>query len=183
MSYEGSGSAGEALVFDGSVQKWSPIVNSISGTFGIVCTPTQGDASCSGEALLPRDGSRAMTGDLDMGEQDVGNVKNVNYSGIFVATNEVDFTNGQKQELTLTLDAALTFTGGVAGGNYILHIKQDTTGDWEPTWPANVKSADSSIRISVTAETETIVALYFDGTFYHMSSSPNSSDEVTTDPV
>jgi hypothetical protein len=123
-----------------------------------------------------------------MGGQDIGNVKNVNFSGIHPngssgAAAAINWTNGQKQSITLTDDVAFTFAGGVEGGNYILKMAQDATGGWVPTWPANVKASGASIRVSVGIATETVLALYFDGSFYHLSSSPDSTDGVTTDPV
>lgn len=158
MSFEGQGNAAnEGLIWDGTKQVWVPV-------------------------FFP-DGSVPMSGGLDMGGNNLGNVKNVNYSGVYAASAAVDWANGQKQSITLTAAPAFTFTGGVAGGNYVLHITQDGTGTWVPTWPANVKSSGGTIRVSVGANSETILAIYFDGSFYHLFASPDEISPVTTDPV
>lgn len=54
-------------------------LDSVQGSFGITPTTPQGGAAVlSGEALLPRDGSRSMLGVLDMALQDIQNASLVN---------------------------------------------------------------------------------------------------------
>lgn len=71
-------------------------VDSVQGSDGITpTTPQTGVVVLSGAALLPLDGSRAMTGDLDMGTNDVVNAGTYNGAAITSggsATNYLDET-------------------------------------------------------------------------------------------
>lgn len=163
MSFEGQGNAAnEGLIWDGTQQVWVPV-------------------------FFP-DGSVPMSGSLDMGAQNINNIKNANFSGIHVngasgAAAAIDWANGQKQSITLTDNVAFTFSGGVEGGNYVLDITQDGTGTWVPTWPANVKASGGVLRVSIGPNSETTIAVFFDGSFYKLYASPDMLDGVTTDPV
>lgn len=162
MSYAGEGDADDGLVWNGTKQVWAPV--------------------------LLRDGSTPMEGPLDMGGEVLGNVKNVNYAALYGNGNsgaaiEIDWENGQKQTLTLTDDAALTFVGGVAGGNYVLDIAQDATGGWVPTWPGNVKASGGLVDVAIAVNAETTIGVFFDGSFYKIYASPGMIAGVTTNPV
>lgn len=50
----------------------------------------------------------------------------------------LDWNNSNEQLLTLTDDAVVTLDNPRDGGRYVLLLKQDGTGGWVPTLPANV---------------------------------------------
>lgn len=56
-------------------------VDSVNGSNGIAVAPTTGNVVVDGTALLPRDGSRAMTGDLDLGSNGITNGTTASFSG------------------------------------------------------------------------------------------------------
>lgn len=98
---------------------------------------------------------------------------NVSKSAFFAAeynngnsgTNKtVDWTNGNKQKVTLTADCNLTLANPAGACNLILRIVQNGTGGWDVNWPT-LATADPCI--SSTASISTIVAFYFDGTNYY----------------
>jgi hypothetical protein len=54
---------------------------------------------------------------------------------------EFDGTHGTSQSLTLTEDVTSTATNFTAGAAILTLVKQDATGGWALTWPANFKNA------------------------------------------
>jgi hypothetical protein len=81
----------------------------------------------------------------------------------------IDFANGTQQKVTLTGNVtSLTLSNPLAGGNYILFIKQDATGSRTVTWPASVKwSGGVAPTLTTTASRTDIVHLLYDGTNYY----------------
>ncbi|NTW32249.1 MAG: LamG domain-containing protein [Bacteroidetes bacterium] len=79
----------------------------------------------------------------------------------------VDWNKSNVQEITLTTDRAFTFTNGKSGGFYTLIIKQNATGNWSVTWPANIMWA-SGTAPTLTSTTNAIDVIKFvnDGTNY-----------------
>lgn len=71
-------------------------VSSVQGSDGIAPTsPQTGVVVLSGAALLPLDGSRPMTGDLDMGGNDVINVGTVDGVALQTGGSATNFLNAQ----------------------------------------------------------------------------------------
>ncbi|GIW70312.1 MAG: hypothetical protein KatS3mg101_1059 [Patescibacteria group bacterium] len=84
------------------------------------------------------------------------------------ASATINWTNGNKQKLTLTGNATLTFTNPSGACNLILKLVQDATGGRSPTFPSSVKWVGGSAPTwSTAANAVDIVALYFDGTNYY----------------
>ena len=89
----------------------------LTGTGGIVTVAAPGTdtITISGEALLPRDGSRPMIGDLDLGGNDIINVNDLTASGI------VTFTNA---DLLLPVETVAPVTNLVEGRVIVVGDKQ-----------------------------------------------------------
>ena len=84
------------------------------------------------------------------------------------ATDTIDWSNGQKQKSTLTGNVTYTFTDPNGPGNFTLRLIQDATGSRTVTWPATVKWPGGIAPVlSVSANAEDIVTLYFNGTTYY----------------
>jgi hypothetical protein len=98
-------------------------------------------------------------------------------AGVSGVSKLIDFNNGQKQKLSLTGNAAITFSfPGV--GNYLLRLTQDGTGGRLPTWPATARAALSTLQITTGISTETILNIYYDGALIWISSSPSLAGTV-----
>lgn len=84
------------------------------------------------------------------------------------ATPTVDWNNGQKQKVTLTANATMTFTPPAGAGNFVLRLVQGGTGSYTVTWPATVKWPGGSIpTLSTAVDAIDIVTGYWDGTNYY----------------
>lgn len=104
-----------------------------------------------------------------------GSITTVRFAGEYNAGNSstaltVDFTNGQKQKATLTGNATITLSSP-AVGSYQLKLVQDATGSRTVTWSPTPKYVGSSTApaINTTANSETIVSVYYDGTSYYLA--------------
>jgi len=84
----------------------------------------------------------------------------------------IDWTNGNKQKLTITENTTLTFTDPSGPCNLILKLVNG--GAYTITWPGEVKWADGS-EPSWTSSGTDIVALYYDGSSYFAQGSLNFS--------
>lgn len=88
----------------------------------------------------------------------------------------IDWKLGQKQKLTLTGNATLTFTAPRGPCNLILKVVQDATGSRTITWPSAVKwPGGTAPTLTTTASATDIIALYYDGTNYYSQASLNFS--------
>lgn len=107
-------------------------------------------------------------------DADIAQVKNVRFAsehdnGNSGATPTVDWNNGNKQKITLSANATVTFTSLTDGvGNLLLRIVQDGTGSRTVTWPATVKwPGGTAPTLSTAASAIDIVSFYWDGTSYY----------------
>lgn len=79
----------------------------------------------------------------------------------------IDWTQGNKQKITLTGDCTFTFTAPEGACNLVLKIIQDSTGEREITWPDTTRWPDGiEPTLSIDGNSVDIVTLYFDGTNY-----------------
>lgn len=79
----------------------------------------------------------------------------------------IDWRLGNKQKITLTGNATLTFTNPEGQCNLILKIIQDATGNRIVTWDSDVKWAGAiAPTLSTGANKTDIAAFYYDGTNY-----------------
>ena len=77
----------------------------------------------------------------------------------------IDWSTGHTQKVTLTGNCTFTFSNGIAGEVYILHLFQDGTGSRTVTWPAAVKwAAGTAPTLTTTASRVDIITFSFDGT-------------------
>jgi len=111
-----------------------------------------------------------------------GNI--VHYTSTFTENDEgntstaltIDWTISNKAKCTATGAATLTFTAPAGPTNLVLKVVQDATGSRVITWPATVKwPGGTAPTLTTTASATDIIAMYYDGTNYHASSSLNSS--------
>jgi hypothetical protein len=81
-----------------------------------------------------------MSGDIDLGNNDIVGVKTVAFEGEYDNGNSgsfktVSFSNGQKQKITLTASTTLTLSfSGCGPGMYQLKVVQNGTGGYAITW-------------------------------------------------
>ncbi|NTW31036.1 MAG: LamG domain-containing protein [Bacteroidetes bacterium] len=85
------------------------------------------------------------------------------------ATATVNWNISNVQEITLTANRSFTFTNGKSGGIYHLIVKQDVTGGWAVSWPANVKWSDTGIApiLTSTSNAVAIIKFLYDGAYYY----------------
>jgi len=77
----------------------------------------------------------------------------------------IDWSLGNERVVTMNADTTITFTGGKAGGHYVLVLQQDSTGEHQPTFSANVVwNNDIVPNFVTTGNTKGLLAFYYDGT-------------------
>ena len=108
-----------------------------------------------------------LGGELDSGENTIGFTEKTNTSTTGAVT--IDWTTSNKQTITLTEDTTFAFTDPTNPCNLVLHIKQDSTGGWTPTFPTLLTSGGSGISLTTTANADDILMLYYDGANYYAS--------------
>jgi len=83
------------------------------------------------------------------------------------ASKNIDWSNGNKQEITLTANCTLTFTDPRTSCELQLIVKQDATGNFTLTFPASVKWSQGTVpTITTDANAIDVISLFFDGTNY-----------------
>lgn len=98
-------------------------------------------------------------GEVDNGSSGIGKV--------------IDFSLGQKQKILLTGNSSLVFQAPPGVGNYQLRMIQDTVGNRVISFSGLSNSrwlgATSQPELNNTANSETLLSLYWDGTNYTQS--------------
>jgi hypothetical protein len=91
---------------------------------------------------------------------------NKSYAAIVAGTNDINFatTNCHDRAVNATT-TTFTFSGGVAGGRYLLCLKP-TGGALTVTWPASVKWAGGTAPAAFTNGKTHLVAFFYDGASY-----------------
>lgn len=123
-----------------------------------------------------RDGSVAATGEFDLADNEIDNVKGAKINDVFDHGNQaaaVPFnfdTNGHVQEVTLTGNAVMTMSGTGVRTGLVLRIKQDATGTRVPTFSTNVHLTNSGVAPSWSPNNTTVDILsgWTDGTTYYL---------------
>lgn len=82
------------------------------------------------------------------------------------ASKDIDWTNGDRQKLTVTASTTLTFSGAIAGKVLTLEIIEDGTGGYTITlptlkWPGGLAGA-----FTTTANAKNTITMFYDGTDY-----------------
>lgn len=85
----------------------------------------------------------------------------------------INWENGQKQLLTLTANAAITFVDLPADqrANLLLELVQDGVGGRVPTFGANTDS-EPNFPIATTAGAKNLLSLYWNGSRYSITPVP-----------
>jgi hypothetical protein len=121
--------------------------------------------------LAGRVGGQSVAGKLAAEELQVGGEAHFGTetdNGNSGTSQTIDWQAGNKQRLTLTGNATLTFTAPRGACSLMLKLIQDGTGGRTVTWPAAVKwPGGAAPALTATAGALDIVALYFDGTGYY----------------
>lgn len=126
-------------------------------------------------------GTRPFTGNQSFGNNSATNLRNATYQAEFNNGNSgvaatITWTNGQKQRLTLTGNATLTFVNPPGPCNLMLKLIQDGTGNRNVSWPASVRWRNGNPpNLTTPGGSIDLIALYFDGTNYYGVSSLNFS--------
>lgn len=126
-------------------------------------------------------GANTFTGDQALGDNDFTGVKTVGFTAEYDNGNSstadtITLANGQKQKSTLTGNATLTIsTTGATVGAYQLRLIQDATGNRTVTWSGLTSTrwlgSTTAPAINATANSETIITMFFDGTNITQSAS------------
>jgi hypothetical protein len=86
--------------------------------------------------------------------------------GSVTSTLNVDWNNGNNQDMELIGSATLTFSNPIAGANYQLQITQGGVGSYTITWPT-IKWANSvPPTLSTTVGKIDLVTIYYNGADY-----------------
>lgn len=139
------------------------------GTLGTAATKNTGT---SGDTVPLLNAANAWSGRQDMNGGARAKYVHFGGGGYYNAGNSgsaktIDFSNGQKQGVTLTANCTITFTAP-GPGNYQLLLGQDATGGRSVTWAAQggivafVGSATAP-AIHTNVNSYTMVSLFFDG--------------------
>ena len=86
------------------------------------------------------------------------------------ATATINWSNGQKQSITLSENSVLTFTAPAGIGNFLL--RAINFGAFTPTWPATVLWPASTEPSWTVAGTD-LIGFYYNGTNYHGAANLN----------
>jgi hypothetical protein len=87
--------------------------------------------------------------------------------GNVTSTQDVNWNDGNNQDMELIGSATLTFSNPIAGANYQLQITQGGVGSYTITWPGNVYWANATPPTLSTAVGKIdIVSLYYNGANY-----------------
>ncbi len=109
---------------------------------------------------------------------DIPEVKQLNYgkevvNAVSTSTGTINWKAGQKQKLELGASTVLTFVAPEGVCNLMLRIVY--SGSYTPTFPSTVKWQGGTVPTWSASNTKVdVVAMYFDGTSYHATSSLDS---------
>lgn len=132
-------------------------------------TSTQGTTA---DNALPKAGG-TLTGAINAGNNNITAVKVLGRSAEYDAGNSgasktIDFANGAQQKVTLTANTTLTISTPPQVGYYQLRLIQDATGSRTVTWSGLTSTrwlgSAAAPAINTTANKETLVSIYYDGT-------------------
>lgn len=118
-------------------------------------------------------GNDTWPGGQDAGNNLIENLSqgtfNSEYDNGTVSTDTtIDWTNGQKQVITLSGSITLSFTAPNGPCNLTLRIVQDSTGGRTLTWPTSVLwPAGSKMGLSSSANAEDVLSIYYNGSNYY----------------
>lgn len=96
----------------------------------------------------------------------------VNYGNLGTGS-QIDFTLLQKVRAILNSNTTMSFLFPPGVGNYQVILVQDATGGRTVIWPADAKYVGSlqPPAVNTTANSETLVSIYYNGTNTYISTS------------
>jgi len=130
-------------------------------------TPAQvGLSNVTNDAQVAKDGTIAMTGQLDMAANSVVSTKQT-YTG--TGTVNIDFTKGGHHYFTHGAgNVTFTFTAPAGDGNFTLWTKQDATGGRTITWPTILTAGGAIPANSTAANSVDMWAVIREGSNWHL---------------
>jgi len=153
------------------------LVGRITGGNIVALTTTQIKTLLGYIASLGEDTSPELTGTLDASDEKIQDVKTVSFTdehdnGNSGTTKTIDWSEGQKQKITMTGNCTFTFSNPDVG-NYQIKIIQDATGSRSVTWPSIKWAGSTAPTLTTAAGSEDIVSLYYDGSAWYAMASLN----------
>lgn len=91
-------------------------------------------------------------------------------NGTASSTQNIDWRNGNVQEVGVSSNTTFTLTNGRAGGRYILKIIQDESGSRTYTWPDSVSWPSHTAPASSTSGKIDIITMVYDGSSFFSAS-------------
>ena len=102
-----------------------------------------------------------------------GQYNSANFALTDGATIALNWNNGNVQSVTLGGNRTFTFSNPVAGGRYLISLKQDATGSRTITWPTVKWRGGTAPTLTTTANKYDLITLIYDGTNYYGDASLN----------
>lgn len=155
--FPSSSTDGQVAVFNGTTGKSvkvATLTGVVKASSGVLAA-----ATANTDYLAPNLSNTAVSAVKTVtfnGEVDNGN------SG---TSKNIDWTAGQKQKITMTGNATLSFTAPAGPCNLLLKVIQDATGSRTITWPT-MKWAGGAPTLTTTAAGVDIISIYYDGSAY-----------------
>ena len=146
-------------------------------------------------ANIVEDTTPQLGGDLDCQSKDIDDAKTITFDteydngnfGDSGVVTSIDWTNGQKQKITLTDNVTVTLNTAPAGpADLTLKVVQDATGSRTITWDAYSGvsiywAGGSAPTLSTSAEAVDIFEFYYDGSnYYHLSKNIEDTPDCYT---
>ena len=126
-------------------------------------------------ARLPLAGG-TMSGDIAMGNNDIGGIKTASFNSVVTADSTVDWNDGLRQAITLSGNTTFTFTAPPGPANLILKVTQSSGGSNTVAWPATTKwVGGTDPTMTATANAVDLYMFFYDGTSYWGSALQNMS--------
>ncbi|KKM62281.1 hypothetical protein LCGC14_1523270 [marine sediment metagenome] len=124
---------------------------------GIEFTVTADDADATGALLA--DGTIPATGPFVWADKELARASLKDYSeekfvAVAAATIDLDAEDGNVHEVEMDQDTTFTFSNPSPTGSmssFTVILKQDSTGGWDPTWPASVDWENGTPPVVPTA--------------------------------
>ena len=152
------------LLTQGSSEDWTE-TTPISGIFDFIIAPLSGDEI----TVEYQTGDGAFSGNLTADNILINNTvvfaseyDNGNSGDSFA----IDWSNGNKQKITLTESPTATFVDPAGVGNFLLKVAQVSGSDLI-TWPTVLWPSGTTPTLSVGASAIDIITFYYDGSSYY----------------
>ena len=98
------------------------------------------------------------------------------------ANHTINWNNGQQQKITLNNSCTFAFTApiGAKPSRFTLKVVQGGTGSYTITWPGTAfATGGAAPTLTGTVASVDILAVYFDGTYYHVGMAVSDSKVIS----